>query len=63
MPPGTTINEMSSTFTDIGALKGSVLYCQSCTANLYSSDLKDVLARDGGSLYLLDAVTVLLDGV
>jgi hypothetical protein len=35
----------------------------SCIASFTNSDLKDVLARDGGSIYLLDGVNVILNGV
>jgi hypothetical protein len=63
MPELTVINELGSIFNGIAALKGSVLYCRGCKASFTNSDLKDVLARDGGSIYLLDGVDVLLNGV
>jgi hypothetical protein len=63
MPDGTTLNDIGSTYTEIAAMKGSVLFCKSCTASFTGSYLKDVLARNGGSIYLLDAVTVTLDAV
>jgi hypothetical protein len=63
MPKGTILTETGSSFKEISALKGSVLYCDSCIATFTKSNFLDVLANDGGSIYLLDGVNVMLNGV
>ena len=51
---GVALSDTSSSYTNIGAVNGGVIFCVSCSLTLTDISISNFYAKNGGVIYLQD---------